>query len=160
MADSKASGILSPWGLKKPAEEMSVAEQLRAKIRAGKTSVSVRGQRYSVLVTVPGKFKDPADTEKAAGHILGEFLAEARPGLSPHLRRLKLSYVEGDILGPCSPLEFGPLKLYAAASSSNAALALKMSVDRLATALTFYRHESPKQADVMVKYGVEIVRDV
>lgn len=159
MSDPKATGVLSPWGLRKPAEPLSVAEQLRAKVRAGKSAVSVRGQRYSVLVVVPGTFKDPADTQKAGAHMLGEFLTEARAGLSPHLRRLKLSYLESDLLGPSMPLALGPLTLYAAVSSGNPDLALKMAVDRLATALTYYRHGDPKQAAVMQKYAVEIVRD-
>lgn len=154
----KPTGVLSPWNLHTP-KEKPIEERLLENARVGKTAVSVRGGRYTILVTVQARFKEAKDTQDAAAHMLGEFLAAERVRLEPHLRLQKIGYEERDVLSAAIRLEFGRTALWAASSSSNEKLAQQMAVDRLAQAFTWYRHADGANKNALSKHCLEIIRE-
>lgn len=157
-----SKGVLNPWVQPAKAQEAEpVAAQLSAKARAGKTPVAFQGRLYTLLVTIPVLLKDSTDAEKAARHMLGELLTHrALFDAMPTLRRQNLSLKEQDILGPRVQMPFGPATLYAAASSSDLALAQAMALDRLALALTEARARVPAVGKVLQEHGLEVLRNV
>lgn len=153
---TKPTGVLSPWGLHKP-KEQSVEERILDNARPGSTLVSVRGQRYTILIKVQATFKDAKDTQDAASHILGEFLSEQKARLTPFLHTQKMAFDEKDLKAAATSLEFGNSCVWAVASSTDEGLAKKMAVDRLAMAFTWYRTRDPANKAALSKYNLEVV---
>lgn len=157
-------GILSPWGLKRDEAPQTVEEQLRAKMRRGRTPVAIQGRQYHLLVTLPVGFKrdDTAalSATTAAMHVLGEFFGRAATREFHALLAVqKLALKEEAIIGPRVAFELGPVKLYAAASSHDVKLAQAMALDRLALALTQARLTIKGFDKLMAEHYLEIVRN-
>ena len=154
-------GIVSPWAMQKTPEAAPVEEQLRDRARKGKTPVAMQGRHYTLLITLPVAFKDGQDADKGARHVVGEFFqrAQATP-LLDILRHQKISWIERDIIGPKVTFEFGPIKLYAAASSSDLALAQAFGIDRIALALTEARVRHKAMQELLKEHFLEVLRNV
>jgi hypothetical protein len=156
-------GIISPWSLTREEPAQTVEEQLREKMRPGRTPVAIQGRQYHLLITLPISFKrdDSAvnNAKTAAMHVFGEFLSRAATReFIELLAKQKLSLKEEAILGPRVIFELGPVKLYAAASSHDAKLAQAMAVDRLALVLTQARLTIPNFDKLMAEHYLDIVR--
>lgn len=155
-----SKGIISPWGLRKPAAEPTVEEQLRNRARKGKSPVTLQGAHYQLIITLPVAFKDPKDAEQGAQHVLGEFFRQAKNKAFEDLLMVqKIAYSEEKILSSSVIYDFGVVKLFAAASSSDPVLAKVMGVDRLALSLTQARLTTKGFAKLMEEHFLEIVRN-
>lgn len=159
-----ASGVLSPWGIKREEAPKTVEEQLRQKVRRGSTPVAIQGRQYHLLVTLPVGFKRDdtatANATLAAMNVLGEFFARAASReFTGLLKEQKLSLQEEDILGSRVSFELGPVKLYAAASSANLQLAQAMALDRLALALTQARIRIKGFDKILSEHFLGVVRN-
>lgn len=156
-----AKGIVNPWAPKTPESEIPVAEQLASRAKKGRTPVALQGRYYHVLVTLPVLLSKAEDADRAARHVVGEFLEKARSQkLLDILLRQKISWRESDVLGPKVTYDFGPVTLYAAASSSDLALAIALGLDRLALALTEARTRMPAIAELLKAHFLEVIRNV
>ena len=92
---------------------------------------------------------------------MGEFLQKAlSPSFMSVLRTQNLSVNDRDIVGPKVTFEFGPVKLHAAASSSDLALAQAFGIDRLALALTEARVKHKPIEALMKDHFLEVLRNV
>jgi hypothetical protein len=152
-------GLISPW-VKAKAEEDTVESRLRDKAKPGRTPVGMQGRFYTIMVTLPVLFNKGEDAELAARHVLGEFFSRAKGHhFLESLRRQKLSWDEKDILGPKVTFEFGPVKIHAAASSSDLLLAQALGLDRLALALTEARVRQPSVAALLKEHFLEVLRN-
>lgn len=164
-AKKESTGVLSPWGLlREKAEPLTVAEQLRTKVRPGRTPVAIQGRQYHLLVVLPMGFKqDDSATlsaTTAALNVLGEFFQRAMSKqLLALLHEQKLALEEEQIIGPRVAFELGPIKLYAAASSHDVKLAQAMALDRLALALTQARITIKGFHQLMSEHFLQIVRN-
>lgn len=159
-----APGVLNPWGLKREEAPKTVEDQLRGKVRRGSTPVAIQGRQYHLLVTLPVGFKRDdtatANATIATMNVLGEFFARATSReFTALLKEQKLSLQEEDIIGSRVSFELGPVKLYAAASSSNLSLAQAMALDRLALALTQARLRIKGFDKILSEHYLDVVRN-
>lgn len=156
-----AKGVISPWAKLKPEADLPVEEQLTGKAKRGKTPVALQGRHYHILITLPVLLSKAEDADKGARHVFGEFFERAKsPSFLEVLRRQSISWREVDVLGPKVTYEFGPMRLYAAASSSDLSLALALGLDRLALALTEARVRLPDVAKLLKEHFLEVIRNV
>lgn len=156
-----AKGIVNPWALKKAESEMPVAEQLAMRAKKGRTPVALQGRYYHVMVTLPVLLSKAEDADRAARHVVGEFLEKAKSQkFLDILLRQKISWRDTDVLGPKVTYDFGPVILYAAASSSDLSLAVALGLDRLALALTEARTRIPTVAELLKAHFLEVIRNV
>lgn len=159
-----AKGVVSPWGMKREAAPATIEEQLRTKVRRGRTPVAVQGRQYQLLVTLPVSFKrdDTATLHAttAAMHVLGEFFTRAASrAFTERLAEQKLALKEEAILGPRVAFELGAVRLFAAASSHDLKLAQAMALDRLAHALTQARLTIKGFDKLMAEHYLQVVRN-
>lgn len=154
-------GVVSPWTAPKKGEVERVEDRLKSRAREGKTPVTLQGRHYSILVTLPVRLQDAKDADLAARHVLGEFLQKSQStSLTPLLLQQKISFKESDFLDAKVTFDFGPVKLYAAASSSDLNLALAFGIDRFALALTEGRVRNSAIESLMKEHFLEVLRNV
>lgn len=154
-----AKGLVNPWAAPKQ-DEQSIEAKLSGKARPGTLPVGMQGRYYTILVTLPVFFSKGEDAELAARHVLGEFFQKAKGHhFLEILRHQKLSWNENDVLGPKITFEFGPVKVHAAASSSDLKLAQALGLDRLAMAFTEARLRHPTLAALMKEHFLEVLRN-
>lgn len=123
-------------------------------------NVIFEGRGYNLHVTVKRPDAE-IGAETIARAILGEAILHIAP---PNRREVVFAELETQSLyrtpppGPQVTLALGDLTLYAAASSSDLALAQKMAVDRLAMALATLRTKLAGAKTSFDKYGVSVSR--
>ena len=150
-------GVHNPWGPKATEAEQPLEEQLNSRARKGRTPVALQGRYYHIMVMLPVLLSKAEDADRGARHVVGEFFQAAKdPLFLEILQRQKLSWREGDILGP----KVGPVKIYAAASSSDLGLAIALGLDRLALALTEARVRVPRFSELLRSHFLEVIRNV
>lgn len=156
-------GVISPWGLRKEEAPLTVEEQLQPKVRQGRTPVAIQGRQYHLLVTLPVSFRRDesagANATTAALHVLGELFGGADTKAFRALLATQRLALTDTLLGPRVAFEFGPVTLYAAASSHDVKLAKALAVDRLALALTQARLTIKGFDTLMAAHYLEIVRN-
>ena len=147
-------GIRSPWAKPPPAPEDPLEGA-----RPGKQPVRIQGRAYALIIELPIRIAE----EKAkplALNALGEALAvlgAEGPELGEELVRQKLA-LDVRPQGSCVSLPLGSCVLYALASSTDEALALAMTVDRLALALTRLGSRRETTRDTLKTHFVTLVR--
>lgn len=147
-------GIRSPWAKPPPAPEDPLEGA-----RPGKQPVRIQGRAYALIVELPLRL--PEEKAKplalnALGDALGALMEEG-PELGEELTRQKLS-LDARPLGPCVSIPLGMRTLHAVASSTDEALALAMTVDRLALALTRLMNRRATTRDTLNVHFVTLVR--
>lgn len=147
-------GIRSPWA-QAPTPPSNPLEGARP----GRQPVRLVGRAYAVLVELPLRIDEDRARTLALG-ALGEGLLSLQalgPEFEEELALQKLSMQERP-LGPCVTLPLGPVTLYAAASSTDEALALAMAVDRLALAVTRLTSRGVPATETLTKHYTTILR--
>lgn len=99
----------------------------------------LEGRNWTFTVVLPLRPREEV-AASLAQHVLGEFLISLRDSLQQTfydaLTRQNLE-TRGEFIGrPQVRLELGPIVVWAVASSTDAELAARMALDRLALALT------------------------
>ena len=158
MTTPPRKGIASPWAAQRRREEANGNPLVDA--RKGAQPVIVRGRRYTLVVTLPIIAKKAEDVMGLAMHAIGEALLKLEEiGVEPLVRELaaqKLRMRER-LDGPCVNLAFGPVELWAAASSTDVPAALAMAVDRLVTALTVCNARDPRVGSTLADHYIKML---
>lgn len=137
MTDPKARGIVNPWARKpvEPARPEDMPVDTRTLDNVAWSVVVLEGQVAKLcLGYLPCKGRDRfADASDNFGQCLLKLLAKS-PALRAALARQSIGTDRP--LGSKIAFAFGPVTLYAKASSQQLELAQKMAIDRLCAALT------------------------
>lgn len=158
MSTPPRKGILSPWAMQRQREAAEGDPLIDA--RKGAQPVIVRGRRYTLVVTLPVIAKKAEDVIGLALHAVGEALIKLEEiGVEPLARELaaqKLRLRER-LPESCVKLSFGPVDLWAAASSTDQPAALAMAVDRLVSALTVCNARDPRVGSTLADHYIKML---